>query len=137
MPITKHKTFKIAISDNSKFNISNTAENSINTFLAEPNNVYVNHSITTLTEDIEKYGKIKTVCKYLLVSLIYRDLNATPLDLTGVSKKLEKTVRKEIESGTPIEEPNILTGLDKEILKFESKDKQESPQKNTLKLKKE
>ena len=109
MPTTKHKIFKIKVSDDGKFTISKTVEKTINTFLSEPNHVYVNHSVTTLTEDIEEYDNLKTICKYVLISIIYKDLDGTSLNLKGTSKKIKETVRREIESGNPFEEPNILT----------------------------
>lgn len=130
MPTTKHKIFKIKVSDDGKFTISKTVENTINTFLSEPNNVYVNHSVTTLTEDIEEYDNLKTICKYVLISIIYKDLNSTSMNLKGVSKKTKETVQKEIESGNAIEEPDILTELDKEIIEIESKSEKENTSAN-------
>ena len=120
MPITKHKIFKIKVSNDGKFTISKTVENTINTFLSDSNNVYVNHSVTTLTEDINEYDNLKTVCKYVLISIIYKDLDNTSLNLKGTSKKIKETVHKEIESGEPIKEPDIMTDLDKEIIEIES-----------------
>lgn len=132
MPITKHKIFKIKVSDDGKFTISKTVEKTINTFLSEPNNVYVNHSVATLTEDIEEYDNIKTVCKYVLISVIYKDLDSTSLSLKGTSKKIKETVQREIESGNPIDEPEILTELDKEIIEFESKTEKENTPANNV-----
>ena len=126
MPITKHKIFKIKVSDDGKFTISKTVEKTLNTFLSESNKVYVNHSITALTEDIEEYDNIKTVCKYVLISIIYKDLDSTSLNLKGTSKKIKETVQREIESGNPIDEPEILTDLDKEIIEFQSKTEKET-----------
>jgi hypothetical protein len=131
MPTTRHKIFKIKVSDDGKFTISKTVENTINIFLSEPNNVYVNHSVTTLTEDIDEYDNLKTICKFVLISIIYKDLDSTPLSLKGVSKKTKKTVQIEIESGNIIEEPDILTDLDKEIIEIESKiEKKNTPANN-------
>lgn len=131
MPITKHKIFKIKVSDDGKFTISKTIEKTINEFLSEPNNVYVNHSVTTLTEDLEEYDNLKTLCKYVLISIVYKDLDNTSLNLKGISKRTKETVHKEIESGNPIEEPNIITDLDKEILEIESKvERENTPAKN-------
>ena len=132
MPTTKHKIFKIKVSDDGKFTISKTVEKTINTFLSEPNHVYVNHSVTTLTEDIEEYDNLKTICKYVLISIIYKDLDGTSLNLKGTSKKIKETVRREIESGNPFEEPNILTDFDKEILEFESKSEKENTPSNNV-----
>lgn len=121
MPTTRHKIFKIKVSNDGKFTISKTVEETINTFLSEPNNVYVNHSVTTLTEDVEEYDNLKTICKYVLISIVYKDLDSTSLNLKGASKKIKETVYREIESGNSIEEPNILTELDKEIIEMETK----------------
>lgn len=130
MPATKHKVFKIKVINDGKLTISKTVENTINTFLSEPNNVYVNHSVTTLTEDIEVFDNLKTVCKYVLISIIYKDLNNTSLSLKGTSRKIDDTVQREIESGKPIKEPNILTDIDKEIIEFKSKDEKENVRTN-------
>lgn len=132
MPITKHKIFKIKVSDDGKFTISKTVENTINTFLSEANNVYVNHSVTTLSEDIEEYDNLKTVCKYVLISIVYKDLDSTSLNLKGTSKKIKQTVQREIESGSPIDEPNISTDLDKEIIEFKSKTEKENTPANKV-----
>ena len=131
MPTTRHKIFKIKVSDDGKFTISKTVEKTINEFLSEPNNVYVNHSVTTLNEDVEEYDNIKTICKYVLISIIYKDLDSTSLNLKGASKKMKETVQREIESGDAIQEPDILTELDKEIKEIESKiEKENTPANN-------
>lgn len=131
MPTTRHKIFKIKVSDDGKFTISKTVEKTINEFLSEPNNVYVNHSVTTLNEDIEEYDNIKTICKYVLISIIYKDLDSTSLNLKGASKKMKETVQREIESGDAIQEPDILTELDMEIKEIESKiEKENTPANN-------
>lgn len=126
MPITKHKIFKVKVSDDSKFTISKTIEKSINDFLSEPNNVYVNHSVTTLTEDVDEYDNIKTICKFVLISIIYKDLDSTSLNVKSTSKKVKETVHREIESGNPIDEPKILTDIDKELIEIESKKAKEN-----------
>jgi hypothetical protein len=131
MPTTKHKIFKIKVSDDGKFTISKTIEKTINEFLSEPNNVYVNHSVTALTEDIDEYDNLKTICKYVLISIVYKDLVNTSLNLKGISKKTKETVQREIESGNAIQEPDILTELDKEIIELESKtEKKNTPANN-------
>jgi hypothetical protein len=132
MPTTKHKIFKIKVSDDGKFTISKTIEKTINEFLSEPNNVYVNHSVTTLTEDIDEYDNLKTICKYVLISIVYKDLDNTSLNLKGISKKTKETVQREIESGNAIQEPDILTELDKEIIEIESKTEKENTPANTV-----
>jgi hypothetical protein len=132
MPTTKHKIFKIKVSDDGKFTISKTIEKTINEFLSEPNNVYVNHSVTTLTEDIDEYDNLKTICKYVLISIVYKDLDNTSLNLKGISKKTKETVQREIESGNAIQEPDILTELDKEIIEIESKTEKENTPANNV-----
>tara|TARA_B110000211_G_C13726132_1_gene398196 strand:- start:5 stop:403 length:399 start_codon:yes stop_codon:yes gene_type:complete len=132
MPTTKHKIFKIKVSDDGKFTISKTIEKTINEFLSEPNNVYVNHSVTTLTEDIDEHDNLKTICKYVLISIVYKDLDNTSLNLKGISKKTKETVQREIESGNAIQEPDILTELDKEIIEIESKTEKENTPANNV-----
>lgn len=121
MTITKHKIFKIKISDDGRFTISKAVEKTINNFLIEPNIVYVNHSVTTLTEDVEEYHNIKTICKYVLISIVYKDLDSTQLDVKKTSKKIKSVVHKQIESGESIVEPNVLTEIDKAVIEFENK----------------
>lgn len=121
MSVTKHKIFKIKISEDGKFTIAKAIENTINKFLADPNTVYVNHSVTTLTEDIEEYDNLKTMCKYVLISIIYKDLNNSPFNVKTSSKRIKNIVHKQIESGKSIPEPDILTEIDKEVLYFETK----------------
>ncbi len=115
MSQTKFEIFKIQISENSKFDFDKKATERINDFLIDENNVYINHSTSILTEDIEEYGTNKTVNKYLVVSLIYKDLNASEFNLRNTSKKVKEVVKKEIEEGKNIPEPKIETDFDKEI----------------------
>lgn len=115
MSITKHKIFKLKLSNDAKFTITKTVEKAINDFLLDSNIVYVNHSITTLTEDIEEYDNLKTICSYVLISIIYKDLNASPLDVKSTSKKIKSIVHKQVETGDEITEPKIETEFDKEI----------------------
>ena len=118
MSITKHKTFKIRISDDGKFILDKSVENSINAFLAEPNNVYINHSVSTLSEDIDIYGSQKTIIRFVIISLVYKDLNETALNLKGTSKRIQKNVRKEIKKDSKIDEPSLETAIDAEIQKL-------------------
>lgn len=115
MSATKHQLFKLKLSDDAKFTVTKEVEKTINEFLLEPNIVYVNHSITTLTEDIEEYDNLKTVCRFVLISMVYKDLNSSSLDVKLASKKAKTVVHKEIESGAKITEPQIETEIDKEI----------------------
>ncbi len=115
MSQTKLEIFKISISNNSKFDFDKKTQDKINEFLSEENNIYVNHSTSILTEDIEEYGTNKTINKYLVVSLIYKDLNASEFNLKNTTKRIKKVVTKEIEEGKTIQEPKIETDLDKKI----------------------
>ena len=115
MSATKHKLFKLKLSDDAKFTVTKEVEKAINEFLLEPNIVYVNHSITTLTEDIEEYDNLKTICRFVLISIVYKDLNLSSLDVKSTSKKVKTVVHKQIESVAEITEPQIETKIDKEI----------------------
>ncbi len=115
MSINKHQIFKVKISDDEKFTTEASAEKALNTFLAEPNHVYLNHSITTITEDIAIYGSYKTTCKFLIISLIYKDLSSSNMDVTNASKKIKVVVHKQIENSSEITEPSVETSLDKEV----------------------
>lgn len=115
MSVTKHKTFKVKISDDGKLTLDRATQNTINKFLEESNNVYVNHSTSILTEDIDEYGSTKTLNKFLVISLVYKDLAGTPMSLTKVSKKTKAVVRKEIETGNKTTEPALTTEFEKKI----------------------
>ncbi len=115
MPQTKLEIFKIKISNDSKFTLDKATQDEINLFLAEENNIYVNHSTAIISEGIEEYGSTKTIDKFLVISLIYKDLKASEFDLKNTNKKVKATVTKEIESGVSMETPVIETKFDKEI----------------------
>lgn len=115
MPLTKLEIFKIKISNDSKFTLDKTTQEKINLFLAEENNIYVNHSTSIISEGVEEYGSTKTIDRFLVISLIYRDLNASEYDLKNTSEKVKTTVTKEIESGISIKTPEIETNFDKEM----------------------
>ena len=120
MAQTKHKVFKIKITEDGKFNLDKAVEDEINNFLSEPNNIYVGHSITVLTQDVDNYGHFKTINKFIVISLVYKDLNESEFDLKKASKKVKEVVTKEIESGKAIPEPKTNTEFDESIkeLKF-------------------
>jgi hypothetical protein len=118
MPLTKLEIFKIKISNDSKFTLDKTAQDKINLFLAEENNIYVNHSTSVISEGIEEYGNTKTIDRFLVISLIYRDLNTSDYDLKNTITKVKATVTKEIENGISIKTPIIETEFDKEILQL-------------------
>lgn len=123
MSITKHKIFKLPLSDDGEFSIPSKVESILNTFLSEPNIVYVNHSISTLTVDAEEYGNMKTKCKFILLSLIYKDLASSSLDVKYASKKAKSIVHKQVENGEEIKEPIIKTEIDEEIQQLTMKHK--------------
>lgn len=120
MPTAKHKIFKIKLSDDGKFTVHKAIESAINEFLADSNNVYINHSITTLTEDVESYGSQKTVCRYVLISIVYKDINGTAFNVKRTSKQVKDIVHKEVESDSELSEPTIETEIDKEIRQLNS-----------------
>lgn len=133
MSITKHKIFKLRLSQGNKFVVTQKAEAAINEFLLDPNNVYINHSVTTLTEDIDEYGNSKTICRYVLISLIYKDLNATPFDTATTSKKVQSVIHKQIESGEEIPMPDVETAIDREIKEMEKTPQARKSQELTFK----
>ncbi|MCY7345556.1 MAG: hypothetical protein LH614_04980 [Pyrinomonadaceae bacterium] len=115
MSVTKHKIFRVKIFQDDKLSFDQNIQKEINSFLFESDNIYVNHSTSILTEDIEEYGQNKTINKFLIISLIYKDLNDTTYSLKNTSNKVKKVVSKEIETGHILSEPNIETDFDKEV----------------------
>jgi hypothetical protein len=116
MPLNKHKIFKIAISDDGKFTFEQKVQNEINSFLAVANNIYINHSISIISEDSEEYGDSKTVNKFIVVSLVYKDLADSPVDLEKASPVVRKIVNTSYtEDGEIIAEPIIQSDFEKEI----------------------
>lgn len=118
MPQTKHKLFKIPISEDSKYTFDQSVQNEINNFLAKSNNIYVHHSISILSESSEKYDIPKSINKYIILSLVYKDLEASALNLEKASPKIKRIISNSIEEGTPIEAPNIQSDFDKYIKKL-------------------
>lgn len=114
----KHKLFKVKVLNNDKKDFDDKALISINDFLIESNNVYVNHSVTTITEDIEKYGQINTICKEIVISLIYKDLLDSELSLSNATKKNKALVKKQIIDDSDFPEPETETDFEKEIEKI-------------------
>lgn len=115
MSVTKHKIFRVKISKDDKLSFDQNIQKEINSFLFESDNIYVNHSTSILTEDIEEYGQNKTINKFFVISLIYKDLSDTAYSLKNTSSKVKKVVSKEIETGHILGEPNIETDFDKEV----------------------
>lgn len=133
MSITKHQIFRVKISEDKNLSLNETAQKEINGFLAESNNIYINHSTSILTEDVEQYGQNKTINKFLIISLIYKDLNETTYDLKKTSTKIKKIVSKEIEFGQVIREPNIETDFDREIKRINETFKKTSNSQSSIK----
>lgn len=120
MPQTKIEIFKIGISQSSNFDLEKNVLNQINEFLSDDNKIYINHSTSILTEDIDEYGVAKTINKFLVVSIVYKDLNETPFNLKNTSKKVRNIVKTEIEKGATLPEPTIETELEKKIKSLNS-----------------
>jgi len=117
----KHKLFKINILNDGKKDFDEKTLKVINEFLNESNNVYLNHSISTITEDVEKYGHINTICTSVIVSLIYKDLLETEYDIKTTKNKTKTVVRKQIIENSDAVEPITETEFDKEIYKLDPK----------------
>jgi hypothetical protein len=132
MSVTKHKIFRVKISQDSGQSFDETIQKEINSFLFESNNIYVNHSTSVLTEDIEEYGQNKTINKFLVISLIYKDLNDTEYNLNKTSKKLKTVVSREIETGRILTEPSVETDFDREIKQIQTPKENEIVNQNSM-----
>jgi hypothetical protein len=119
MQQTKMEIFKIDISNDSKLTLDKKGLTKINLFLSEDNYIYINHSTSIISSSYEEYGSIKSVDRFLIVSLIYKDLNESEYDIKNASTKVKAAVTKEIESGSSIKSPGIETSFDKEIQRLE------------------
>jgi hypothetical protein len=117
MSTTKHKFFKILITNSSDFDYSKESENELNTFLSENNVVYVNHSVSIFHDSKQEYNHVLNVPKYLLVSLVYKDLNESPMDLKKSSIKTEKLVKKSVENNDEIIKSSHSTSFEKKLKK--------------------
>ena len=118
MSVTKHQIFKIKITDNEKFSLDNSVEKTLNIFLSNPNHIYLNHSIAIATQDIEHYANLKTEANFLILSLVYKDINSTNLDVKTSSNKIKSIVHKQIETDSSTKEPVSSTEFDKELHKL-------------------
>lgn len=119
----KFEIFKIAITNSSNFSFEKAAKVKIDEFLRDANHVYINHTASIATEDIEEYGFNKTTNKYLIITLVYKDLNETEYDLSNVGRKTKKIVQKEIKDGETIPAPTIETSFDIQIAENLNKNK--------------
>ena len=118
MTLTKHKIIKIRIKDTERFNLDTTSQKAVNVFLANNNYIYINHSITVFNENITEYDIVRSENKYIVISIIYKDLTATDLDLDNTSEKIKKVVKKDIENGETLIKPIYETEFDKKIRKL-------------------
>jgi hypothetical protein len=122
MSVTRHQIFKIAISRDSNLELDKIATDKIDNFLSEPNNIYVNHSVCILTESVERYGSMENVNRFILISLVYEDLNETALDLSDTSPVIKQVVRREIKTASKIPKPDIETAFDRITSNLQSKE---------------
>jgi len=113
MPNTKHKIFSIYVHEKQKIDFDQTVLNTISEFLIEPNIVYISHSIATLSLPLIDYYRIQSYRHFVVISLIYKDLSETELDLSKTTKKTKDLVKRSIETGAAIPMPNIETSFDK------------------------
>ena len=120
MSQTKLEIFKIGISQSSNFDLEKNVLDQINVFLSDDNKIYINHSTSIITEDLDEYGVAKTINKFLVISIVYKDLKETHFNLNNTSKKIKDIVRKEIETETTLPEPIIETDLEKKIKNLKS-----------------
>lgn len=113
MSVTKHKLFKVSILGN-EFDFDKEALRIIDEFLKAPNLVYLNHSITSLGKDLSKTAyQYKDVM--LVISLVYKDLEDSPDQLTKASKKTKELVRNSIEKGESSPMPSYETQFDSKV----------------------
>ena len=113
MSTTKHKIFRIEIENN--LNVEEISMKEFDSFLENPNHVYLNHTMSILTDSEDRFGKIFSINKGLVISLIYKDLNNTSLSIKEVGKKMKNLVSKEIKERTSLSMPNIKTAFDEEL----------------------
>lgn len=111
MSTTKHEIFKIPISED--FSFDEEIIRSINVFLEVENYVYINHSVTILTEAIRDYNSYKQINKFLVISLIFKDLTETSYNLKKVTKRTQEIVKKEVKEGESLPMPNYETHFGK------------------------
>lgn len=115
MPVNKLKIFKIKISKGGNFSLDNSTQQVINDFLSEANMIYVGHSTSVLSEDVDSEGRIKRIDRFLVVTIVYKDLSETAYDLTKTSSKTKQIVTREIESGQVVKQPEVKTAFDSDF----------------------
>jgi ABC-type uncharacterized transport system ATPase subunit len=127
MTKTKHKFFKIALLNQATFDLDKKVEQSVNDFLADPNFVYVNHSITVLSNTIDENDIPKLMNRFVLISLIYKDLKDTTYKLDKVSPKVQNIVKKSFEESGEVINSNIETEFDKKMKSISEASKIQEP----------
>ncbi len=109
----KHQLFQVHLESNTA-DPSQDALKHINSFLDNPNYLYVNHSIS-VAEAKNQSGKV--IHYILLVSMIYKDLSIIYGDLKKVSKKSLVKIKNSEEREENLPQPVIQTGFDKKTQK--------------------
>lgn len=111
--LVKHKLFIVSITESAGNDVFDAKVlDEINSFLAEDNFVYLNHSISVVGKDVRMSGaSYKPVA--LAVSLVYKDLNDSPNQVKRISSKSKKIIRTSIEENADIPKPNYKTEFDK------------------------
>jgi hypothetical protein len=111
MSITKHKLFQIPIT--SEIVLNDDGFNEMNSFLAEANYVYISHSISILTQSLKSTNTFRQVNKFLLISLVYKDLSETKMDIKRASKKAATVVKQSTEQNEKMPMPSYQTNFEK------------------------
>ena len=134
MSVTKHKIIKIPILSEDDFAMEELSIQALNEFLGDSNVVYLGHTICIATRDSRIYGSTITKNSHLIVSIVYKDLAGTAVDLSKVSRKVKEVVRREVAEGEQFAEPEIMTEFDKKANMIDSgsgtKHLEEKPKKN-------
>ena len=124
MAVNKIKVFKVAISNNMELDLDEKELEAVNKFLKNPNIIYINHSGTVFFDSENHNGREKLKNRFLVISLVYKDLNDTQYNLKKVSKKTESFIKNSFENNEKIEPPKHLTNFEKSGLANGAQDKQ-------------
>jgi hypothetical protein len=112
--------FKIAILNQEDFDFDKKIESSINDFLAEPNNIYVSHSVTVLSNTEEKNDVPNLINRFILLSIVYKDLKDTNYKLDKVSPKIQRVVKKSFEDSNEVIQSSVETDFDRKIKELQA-----------------
>jgi hypothetical protein len=113
MSVTKHKIISIPINDKKGFSLEQTAKDQVDKFLADANVVYAGHSICIAREDYREYGATLSRNAFLIVSIVYKDLDGSSHDLKAASSKVKKVIQKSVAEEDYIPEPEIVSDFDR------------------------